>query len=270
MFYHARNSSVPIGSTQMDYISFGSGPKNLIMIPGLGDGLKTAKGTAIPFAMLYREYARDYKVYVFSRKNRMEMGYTTKDMARDQKEAMDRLGITGAAVIGISQGGMIAQHLTADYPEAVEKLVLAVTSPGQNKTLQNVVSRWITMAREGDYKHLLIDTAERSYSEEYLKKYRRLYPFLGLIGRPKDFSRFLIQANACLTHDSRDALGKITCPTLVIGGGNDRIVGTRAVPAVAAGIPQSQLVIYPNLGHMAYEEAKDFNSRVLDFLSARE
>ena len=103
-----------------------------------------------------------------------------------------------------------------------------------------------------------------------MKKYRRLYPFLGLIGRPKDFSRFLIQANACLTHDSRDALGKITCPTLVIGGGNDRIVGTRAVPAVAAGIPQSQLVIYPNLGHMAYEEAKDFNSRVLDFLSARE
>ena len=31
----------------LDYIRFGTGPKNLVMIPGLGDGLKTVRGMAI-------------------------------------------------------------------------------------------------------------------------------------------------------------------------------------------------------------------------------
>ena len=44
MFYNAKNGVLKIEDTDMHYISFGNGPKNLIMIPGLGDGLKTAKG----------------------------------------------------------------------------------------------------------------------------------------------------------------------------------------------------------------------------------
>ena len=44
MFYNAANGNIIIGNTDMDYISFGKGDKNLIMIPGLGDGLKTVKG----------------------------------------------------------------------------------------------------------------------------------------------------------------------------------------------------------------------------------
>ena len=88
MFYHAKNGNLGIDDTNMDYISFGNGKKILIMIPGLGDGLKTAKGMAIPFAILYRSFAKDYKVYVFSRKNRLEEGYTTRDMAKDVHKAM--------------------------------------------------------------------------------------------------------------------------------------------------------------------------------------
>ena len=64
MFYNVVNKSVKIDNTEMDYISFGNGKKNLIMIPGLGDGLKIVKGTSIPFSIMYREYAKDYKVYV--------------------------------------------------------------------------------------------------------------------------------------------------------------------------------------------------------------
>ena len=67
----------------MDYICFGKGKKNLIMIPGLGDGLKTVKGMAIPFSIMYKKYAEDYRVYVFSRKNKLEEGYSTKDMAKE-------------------------------------------------------------------------------------------------------------------------------------------------------------------------------------------
>ena len=83
MLYHAKNGSLKIDDTDMYYISFGTGKKNLIMIPGLGDGLTTVKGTAIPFSLMYRQYAKDYTVYVFSRKNHLEEGASTRDMARE-------------------------------------------------------------------------------------------------------------------------------------------------------------------------------------------
>ena len=105
MFYHAKNGNVRIGDTDMDYITFGNGNGILIMIPGLRDGLTTVKGMAFVFAMMYRVYAKEYKVYVFSRKNRMQEGYSTRDMARDQAEAMKVLGISKADILGISQGG---------------------------------------------------------------------------------------------------------------------------------------------------------------------
>ncbi|MBR5004619.1 MAG: hypothetical protein IKY14_04080, partial [Erysipelotrichaceae bacterium] len=48
--------------TTMNVIQFGSGKKHMIMIPGLGDGLSTVKGLALPFALLYRIYCREYTV----------------------------------------------------------------------------------------------------------------------------------------------------------------------------------------------------------------
>lgn len=267
MFWNAKNGRVSIGDSDMDYISFGKGEDILIMLPGLGDGLTTVKGMAVPMAMTYRMYARNYKVYIFSRKNHLEAGYSTRDMAADQARTMRMLGISKAKVLGISQGGMIAQYLAIDYPELVEKLVLAVTSPRQNGTIRAAAGNWVKLAEQGDYKGLMIDTAEKSYSENYLKKYRRLYPLLGKIGKPKDFSRFLIQAASCMEHDAYAKLERIICPTLIIGGDADKIVGQNSAHELADKIKNSELFIYEGLGHAAYEEAGDFNDRVCGFLS---
>ncbi len=265
MFWNAQNGSVSIGDTDMDYVSFGKGRDALIMLPGLGDGLTTVKGMAIPMAITYRMFACNYKVYIFSRKNYLPEGYSTRDMARDQAEAMKKLGISKAKVVGISQGGMIAQYLAIDFPELVEKLVLAVTLSKQNEMVREAVTKWIGMAMQGSYKDLMIDTAEKSYSERYLRKYRRLYPLLGKIGKPKDFSRFMIQATSCIGHDAYAELENIICPVLVIGGDNDRIVGVNASYEIADKIKNCELFIYKGLGHAAYEEARDFNKRVQDF-----
>ena len=269
MFYHAKNGSVRVGNSEMDYISFGNGNKDLIMLPGLGDGLTTVKGMALVFSMLYRIYAKDFTVYVFSRKNHLQEGYTTREMAKDQAEAMTALGITKADVIGISQGGMIAQYLAIDYPDLVDKLILAVTSAKPNEITDKVVSAWMEMAAQGKYRELMIDTAEKSYSDSYLKKYRLFYPLLGRIGKPKNFSRFLIQAASCIAHDAYDELDKIMCPTLVIGGDLDKIVGADSASVTADRIKGSELFIYHGLGHAAYEEAKDFHERILAFLNLK-
>ena len=95
----------------MDYIRFGTGEKTLVMIPGVGDGLKTVKGMALPFAFLYRSLAKDFTVYVFSRRVHLSPEMSTREMAEDLNLAMEALGLLTVALVGVSQGGMISQWL---------------------------------------------------------------------------------------------------------------------------------------------------------------
>lgn len=271
MLWNAKGGSAAIDNTDMDYVTFGNGNNILIMIPGLGDGLTTVKGLSAAMAYTYRTYAKEYKVYMFSRKNHLEQymqtGYSTRDMAQDLATVMKKFGITKAEVLGVSQGGMIAQYLAIDYPELVDKLVLTVTLSRPNDTVQKVIADWIQYARQGDYRSLMIDTAEKSYSEKYLKKYRRFYPLLGRTGKPKDFIRFIVQASSCVMHNAYTQLKGIACPTLIIGGEDDKIVTGAASIEIADNIENCELFLYKDLGHAAYEEARDFNRRVMDFLS---
>ena len=103
MLFHAKNGAVCVGDMNMDYVSFGRGEDVVVMLPGLGDGLRTVRGMALPLAMLYRIYAKDHSVFIFSRRNDLPEGHSTRDMAEDQARAMEVLGITDADVIGISQ-----------------------------------------------------------------------------------------------------------------------------------------------------------------------
>ena len=259
-----------MGNTEMAYITFGSGHENFIMIPGLGDGLKTVRGTAAVMAMLYREFGKSYKVYVFSRKDKLEEKTSTRDMAKDQRRAMEQLGIAKAHILGISQGGMIAQWLAIDSPDVVDKLMLAVTSPRPNETLDRVISSWIELAKGKDYRGLLGDTIEKSYMEAYQKKYRRLYPLLARIAKPKDFTRFILQAQAILAHNAYDELAKIKGPTLILGANQDEIVGAQASREIAEKIAGSKLLMYDGYGHGVYEEAKDFQQQLFAFLQAEQ
>lgn len=266
MPYNASNRTIKIGNTDMDYVSFGTGNKSLVLITGLDDGLFSLRGKALLLAVLYRIFTSDYTVYVFGRKNKLTEGYSIRDMAKDLADVMKRLGISQADVIGVSQGGMIAQYLAIDHPDLVRKLVLAVTISRQNDLVQDTLNRWIQLAQDRDYKNLLIDSAEKAYSEKRLKKYRPFYPLLNLLKTPENFDRFLIQADACLKHDAYAELNKISCPTLVLGGKLDQIVGAAASRELARAVVDSKLYIYKDYGHSVYEEARDFNARILHFL----
>lgn len=266
MIYNAHNGHVTVGAANMNFVSFGRGERTLVILPGLSDGLANVRGKALMLAWPYRAYLDRFTVYVFSRRDGLAMGASIRDMARDQAEAMHALGIRRACVMGVSQGGMIAQHLAVDCPDRVEKLVLAVTAPRVNPVIRGCVGHWIELAKRGDHRQLMIDTAEKMYSETYLKKYRKLYPVLGLVGRPRSYDRFLANAEAILRFDAFDEIPKIACPTLIIGGEADKAVGVEGSRELHERIPGSTLHIYPGLGHAAYEEAPDFNERVFSFL----
>lgn len=270
MLYSAKNGTLPIENTHMDYIRFGSGPKNLILLPGLGDGLRTVRGTALPMAAMYRQFTKDFTVYAFSRRNSLPEGFSTRDMARDVKAAMDALSMEKADVLGVSMGGMIAQHLAADYPERIGRLVLTVTCHRPNPVLTASVSEWIALAQAGNHTAFMDSNVGNIYSHRYYRKNKWLIPLMGRLTKPASYDRFFCQAKACLTHDAADRLSSISAPTLIIAGQQDRVLGWEASREMAARIPGACLKVYPQWGHSVYEEEPDFNRLVLTFLTEKE
>ena len=266
MLYQTKNGTLQMDNTTMDYIRFGRGEKILIMLPGLGDGLRTVKGTALPMALMYRKFAKEFTVYAFSRKNGPPEGCTTRDMAADQARAMELLGIKKADIFGVSMGGMVAQWLAIDHPEKVGKLILAVTCPRSNPILRESLEEWVSLAQMGDHTGFMDSNLRRIYSEKYYRKNKWMAPVVGRLTKPKSYDRFFVQANACLEHDAYDHLAGINTPTLVVGGEQDKALGGEPSREIAAQIPGSRLRMYNQWGHGLYEEAKDFNDLILKYL----
>lgn len=263
MLYNAKEQTLSIQDLQMDYITFGNGTKPLLLIQGLNtNGIK---GSAVLLAYMYRIFAKDYKVYLFDRRKNLPERITVKELATDLALAMDTLGIKKADVVGVSQGGMIAQYLAIDRPDLVNKMVLAVTLSRNNDAVEHVISDWIHMTEQEDWKRLVKDMAIKMYSDAYMKKYKAMLLLLTMVQKPKDVKRFLTLAIACLTCDTYEELNKIKCPVLVIGGSKDKIVTGKASEEIAKKLG-CELYMYEELGHAAYEEAGDFNRKVYDFL----
>jgi pimeloyl-ACP methyl ester carboxylesterase len=234
MLYRAKNGTVKLGEITMDYIRFGNGQRTLIILPGLGDGLQTVKGTALPMALMYCCFAREFTVYAFSRRNDLPDGFSTRAMAADLAAAMEQMEIEKADFLGVSMGGMIAQYVAIDHPEKVGKLILTVTSAGPNPILTESINEWVNYANGADHVAFMDSNLRRIYSEDYYRKNKWLVPIMGKLTKPKSYDRFFIQANACLTHNALEELGRIQSSVLVIGGEKDKALGGEASREIAA------------------------------------
>ena len=173
MLYNAREFTIDTGGARTDCISFGSGSRDLIMIQGLN--LRPVKGAGLPLAISYKIFAKDYRVWVFDRRDPIPEGFSVKDFADDIAQNMQSLGIQKSDVFGVSQGGMIAQYLALDHPELVQSMVLAVTLSRSNPTVEAVIARWVELAEQNDYRTLVDDQMQKLYSDEYIKRYSRLF-----------------------------------------------------------------------------------------------
>ena len=133
----------------VDYVTFGRGDKVLVIITGLSlQGLSDMSDLAI-YSLFYR-YAKEYTVYIFDRKDHIEEGISIENMADDLYQSLQELHIDNASIIGISQGGMIAQLFAIKYPQKVKKLVLALTFSRNNAISRETIRGWIEMAKNGE------------------------------------------------------------------------------------------------------------------------
>lgn len=260
-----KNLTLDIGTAKQPCAVFGKGKRWVIMLPGVGDGLTTTEGKAAFFALSYPDLRRNFRVLMLSRRIPLPEKFSTEQMADDVLSVMDKLGIEKASFIGVSMGGMIAQHFGAKYPERTEKIVLAVTAAKKTDEM-DVIHEWLSFAEKGDGVSLMRSSVKNMYSEKYYKKNGWLCEITGRFIPKKNYSRFKILCDACLEHDASSVLKNIKAPVLIIGGGKDSTVGGGASVFLSKNIPGAKLLMYKNLGHGLYDEASDFIERICDFL----
>ena len=257
-----RCRSIPVHGTELDCLIFGRGKKPLVILPGLST--RNVRPAGLMLSFMYHSFTRDFTVYIMDKPRHIPEGCTVADLAESCAAAMDALGLEKACVLGVSLGGMMAQELAIKHPELVASLVLGLTAARTNPSIESSISRWLGYMEMGDFAAFGRDMMGSMYSASYLKKYGFMLPVAAALSRPKDLGRFMRLANTCLTCESFEHLENISCSTLVIGAGQDKVVSGEASLEIAEKLGCS-LYMYDNLGHAAYDEAADFNKRVLDF-----
>ena len=249
----------------VDYITFGKGKKILIIITGLSLQ-RLGDMSNLTIYSLFSRYARDYKVYIFDRRDHIEEGITIEDMADDLYQSLQGLHIDNASIIGISQGGMIAQLFAIKYSQMVKKLVLALTFSRNNDISRETIRGWIAMTENNDMDQLNKDSMSKSFSSPVLKKLYLINKlFLKTVSVEKQ-ERFVRLARSILEFDCYKSLDKITCPTLVLGAKNDLVLGVDGARELANSIPNASYYEFGKLGHAAYIESRRFNKVLLEFL----
>jgi pimeloyl-ACP methyl ester carboxylesterase len=81
---------------------------------------------------------------------------------------------------------------------------------------------------------------------------------------------FLRTVRGTMEHRVRELLPRLVQPTLLVVGGEDRIVNPRQAIEAARMMPRGKLVVLPRCGHAPQiEEAQKINRLVREFLSAK-
>lgn len=181
---------------------------------------------------------------------------------------VDALELGRAHVVGHSFGGGLALALHDRHPEAVASLVLVSAYAGWAGSLPpEEVDERRRRAEENarrspqvwvdDFLATLFDeTVPRPLVDETRE--------IMLDSRPEGMLPML---NAFADADLRDALPRVTVPTLLLYGEDDRRSPPDVAASLAASIPSARLVLVPGVGHDVHVEAPDvFDREVRSFL----
>ena len=197
--------------------------------------------------------------------------YTAGAMASDIAAVMDAARIDRAHLIGTSLGGMVAQEFAIRWPERVDRLVLACTTPGGGKAFPlpertlRLIAEAPTLAPEVALRRFVENAlADRTVAERpdlVQRIFERRLEF------PPDPAGWQAQAAAGMSHDAFSRLHEIQAPTLILHGTEDGVVDPRNAEVLERAIPNSRVVMFPGAGHLFFWEEPDrFVEVVRDFL----
>jgi 3-oxoadipate enol-lactonase len=187
---------------------------------------------------------------------------TIDDFVHPLVSLLDELGLERVSFCGLSLGGVVGMLLAAGAPDRVDRLVLACTAPrfgtpelwaeraavargeGMHRLVDSILGRWFTSRA---------DPAE-------VARLRQI-----VLASPREGYARACEALGEL--DAEDVLPGIRVPTLVIAGAEDPSVPPEMVDLLRTRIPDAEVVVIPDVAHLAnVEQPEAFNRALLDFL----
>jgi len=177
--------------------------------------------------------------------------YEMDSMAQDVIALLDSLGVEKAAIMGHSMGGYVTLALWRLVPERFLALGLIDSQAGADSP----------EGREGRYK-----TAEKVFMEGSKAVEQAMLPKMFAAGLPTE-QPILEQVRTMILNtrpngmigvlkgmaarpDSKDLIGKITVPVLLLTGDKDQLIPMQRSSDMAEAIPGATLVTIENAGHL--------------------
>jgi 3-oxoadipate enol-lactonase len=169
-------------------------------------------------------------------------------------------------LVGVSMGGMVAQHVALDHPGRVRSLLVACTGASVD---HDVMMGRAQRAGEKGMEGVLAETLERWFTPEALAA---APPHPGV-----EYARRILLAldpgafadgwRALAGHDARTRLSSIAVPTSCVAGSSDPVGTVERVRELADGIPGSRFVVIEGPHMINLERPDEFGGALRDHLS---
>lgn len=259
-----------LNGIDMYYERRGAGPQ-LLFLAGSGASVESSAPLIDVFAASFDVLAQDQRG--LGNTSVPAGPYQMSDYAADAAALLDYVGWTRCRVVGVSFGGMVAQEFAVTWPDRVERLALACTSPGgaggSSYPLHELAA--LPAAEQAAIGLSILDTR---FTAEWLESHpsdrglveaiakRRLAPKTAEAARGAAG-----QLDARSRHDVCDRLHTITAPTFVACGRFDGIAPPANSEFIAARVPHAQLHEYEG-GHAFFMQDKNALPEIVSFLAA--
>jgi 3-oxoadipate enol-lactonase len=253
-------------NTSIDYDVHGEGPP-LLMIGGLGFG-RWGWFRQVP------AFSRHFRTITFDARGERDLEDGVADLVDDAVALLEHLRIGKAHVLGTSLGGFVAQELALMRPDLVDRLILVCTSYGgrgpetiSTKVLSDMVG-WPSLSTERAVRRGLETATSETYRAQRPEEFERIVSWR--LADSPSLSVYYEQMRAGARFDVSRDVGRITSPTLVIHGTEDRYVPVANAVALAEAIPGAKLRVLEDAGHLVFiERFADVNREVVTFLKPR-
>jgi len=220
-------------------------------------------------------FARHFHTITFDARGERDLKGGVAELAADAVAILEHLRVKKAHVLGTSLGGFVAQELALLRPDLVDRLVLVCTSYGRGGP--ETISPWAladmiglpSLNAERAVRQGLEAATSDAYRAGHSEEFEQLVRWR--LADSPSLSAYYGQMRAGARFDVSRDVGRITSPTLVIHGAEDRYVPAANAAALAEAIPGSRLRVLDDAGHLVFiERYADVNREVVTFLKSRE
>lgn len=258
-----------VNNIELYYEIYGDG-QPLVLIEGLGY-------SKWMWFKQVDELKKYFKVIIFDLRgagdsDKPDMEYSIKLFADDTAALISELGFKKAHILGVSMGGYIAQELSIEYPQLVDRLILCSTHYGGINIVPmplSTISLMANGARTPDPAENLRIAMSTAFFSEYIKANKEEFEQIIKIRleKPQPLYAYKRQFYAGLAFDEEMRVHLIKAPTLIMAGKDDKVVPYENALLMHSKIEKSEVAFFDNAGHLFFiEKAAEVNKKIIEFL----